>query len=360
MQCSGGGMVGAGIANDYSATDCSAPGCAGCARIAALHVFWDVENAAVPRGGSVTAADVATALLAAARRLAHEPPAAAATAAAAAAGPGLVAVAPHRYPSPLRKSLQLAGVAMCDAGDKRGAVDIALKDLVNDVIIDFASHSQADVAGGAETWLVIVSGDGDFAGDLRRARRVGLRVGLVHSASSPAELARLADRSLPWSAVLEAAEQRRRGAPGSPRDGAADGGEAPSGATAVASAGVAAAGSGDAPGIAVPQSPVPLAPQPRPRAPSSSAELCRDHLNGRCARRACRYVHASPAVIAAAIAAEQLAGEAAAESPPTAAPTAAATAAATEVATSAEATAAAESSASTFTASVPAAAKQAA
>ena len=286
-------------------------------------------------------------------------PAAAATAAAAAAGPGLVAVAPHRYPSPLRKSLQLAGVAMCDAGDKRGAVDIALKDLVNDVIIDFACRSQADAAEGdeeRETWLVIVSGDGDFAGDLRRARRVGLRVGLVHSASSPAELARLADRSLPWSAVLEAAEQRRRGAPGSPRDGAADGGEAPPGATAVASAGVAAAGSGDAPGIAVPQSPVPQAPQPRPRAPSSSAELCRDHLNGRCARRACRYVHASPAVIAAAIAAEQLAGEAAAESPPTAA----ATAAATEVATAAEATAAAESLASTIMASVPAAAEQAA
>ena len=257
-----------------------AAGCAGCVRVAALHVFWDVENAGISHSGRASAADVAAALVEEARRLAHDRRGAAVTDnsadVGAGAGPGLVAVVPHRFPAPLRKSLHLAGIVAKDAGDKRGAVDIALKDLVNDVVVDFALRRRRAALGGAPTFLFIASGDGDFAGDVRRARRAGLRVGLIYPAASPAGFIRLADLALPWTAVLERAER------------IAEAGPQPSG---LAAAGLPRGG----------------APSPPPASPSSSsssssslssslspraAEACRDFVRGRCARgAACRYSH---------------------------------------------------------------------
>ena len=94
-------------------------------------------------------------------------------------------------------------------------MDIKLKDCVNDVIVDFALRRGAAEAlrggggGGdnAPSYLFIASGDGDFAGDVRRAKLVGLRVGLFYPPAVAKDYVRLYDLALPWAAVLERAEE---------------------------------------------------------------------------------------------------------------------------------------------------------
>ena len=264
----------------------AAASCAGCSPVAALHIFWDTENAFASREGRASAADVAAALVELARGLAHERRA---SASAALAGPGLVAIVSHRCPEPLRKSLDLCHVAMRDAGTKKGGVDIKLKDCVNDVIVDFALRRGAAEAlrggggGGdnAPSYLFIASGDGDFAGDVRRAKLVGLRVGLFYPPAVAKDYVRLYDLALPWAAVLERAEE------------IAGAGLQPEG--------LAAAGLLRRSGVPT-QSPPPQSSPSQSAATgaSSKKELCRDFQRGRCRRgEHCTYLHAAAAAEAA-------------------------------------------------------------
>lgn len=99
-------------------------------------------------------------------------------------------------------SYRMFGASLVSVGLKQGAVDIALKDRCADLLLQaFKTRG-----GAALPMIVIVSGDADFAGDVRRLRHVGYDVVLVPNDIVPADLRNLATCSFPWSVVCKAAQ----------------------------------------------------------------------------------------------------------------------------------------------------------
>jgi hypothetical protein len=272
---------------------CGAARCRGCAGVRSLRVWWDTENCPVPklpsRGASAGA--LGEALREAALVLAH------ARARPAGAACRVVAVHGHRYPAPLRTSLRTHGVESLDAGHKRGAVDVAIKCGINDAIVEelllrgcaaapaAAPAVSADAAGGAD-WIVVVSGDCDYADDVRRAKRAGFRVAVIFAAATASDYVGLADAALPWAtlcAFAAAATPVIRGI-----------------ATRAQIAAPAADTSGSA-GSGAPENPAspPLSPPPGATAAAAPAasrkKPCRNWAEtGTCAyNEKCRFAHAS-------------------------------------------------------------------
>ena len=174
-----------------------------------LTILWDVENLPIPRKDGKAAKDVFTAGDVGEALLARCEQASGGTCSAA----RVLCVHPERYPIPLKNSLRTRGVQMLDAGPKRGAVDTHLKGYLNDLLVDYlleqgsslsGEGSRAGEGGSASSrrWVWLASGDADFAGDVRRARKCGFKVGIIHGAASNADFFGQADASLTWDNVL--------------------------------------------------------------------------------------------------------------------------------------------------------------
>lgn len=109
----------------------------------------------------------------------------------------------------IKSGARIWGATLIDAGRKEGAVDIALKSTVSDTIVD----AMLDPATGLKPVVVIVSGDSDFASDLRRLSRCGFDTVCVYNdAIANPDYAALASVSFPWRAVTEAALCLRKAA----------------------------------------------------------------------------------------------------------------------------------------------------
>jgi hypothetical protein len=267
------------------------------AAIAALTVLWDVENLPIPRREGTafgTAGDLGEALLA------HCVQASGAQACPVAR---LVCVHPERYPIPLKNSLRTRGVQMLDAGPKRGAVDTHLKCFLNDAIVDALLEEGGGgggrAGGGRGTrWLWLASGDSDFAGDVRRARRCGFRVGIIHGAASNADYFEHADATVQWSAVLAECEKRAAGKRGSGGGGSASEAAAEASAEPTPRRGAAGARSsgGSSSDSAVEEGRAGAQPPPAAAAAAATAELCRNFSSSKgCTKRNCRFRHLAAA-----------------------------------------------------------------
>lgn len=239
----------------------------GSARVAPLPsvadfvVLWDVENLPIPKPlpasasrAAFTAGDVGEALL---RHCLLASGGLSST-----ANTRLVCVHPDRYPMPLKNSLRTRGVQMLDAGAKRGAVDTHLKSYLNDLLIETLLEAKRP----GERWLWLASGDADFAGDLRRARRCGFRVGVIHGLASNQDYYGQSDATVNWDAIIAecTAGGGRKGSAGAAD--AAGGAELGGGGGAV----VAAEAAAQAP-LALPGAPV-AAPSSEPPPEGSSGE----------------------------------------------------------------------------------------
>ncbi len=265
---------------------CGDAACPGCTVPKSLTVYWDTENALGPR--SLSAGELASALLVAAETLAHGSPR---------NGGRVIAVHAPRFALPLLKSLRTCGVTLLDAGPKRGAVDCALKGALNDVLVDaLLAARQSSPAAAGDSWLFVCSGDCDFADDVRRARRAGFRVGVVFSDATNVDFIAQADVALPWSAVLDIAHASvRSGGAAAPAD-AAD--QVPPSSPASA---LAPPSASSRTLISPPKAGALLSP-PKVGAAAdvaqgvggarSSKRICRDFAAGGCPRGdACRYAH---------------------------------------------------------------------
>jgi hypothetical protein len=270
---------------------------------ASVTVLWDVENLPIPRrkedGGREygTAGDLGEALLAHCL-------AASGAARAAPVAARLVCVHPERYPMPLKNSLRTRGVQMLDAGSKRGAVDTHLKNFFNDAIVDALLEGARGPAASGGRWMWLASGDADFAGDVRRARRCGFRVGIIHGAASSADYTEHADASVKWEAVLAECERRvaeKRSSSGGGGGGGGEGASASGGSPARGAAPAAA----DEPSAAAAAAASCTSPEAKAQAalPVEGASggkggevpLCRNFSSRRgCTARHCRYRHAPP------------------------------------------------------------------
>ena len=261
---------------------------------ASVTVLWDVENLPIPRrkedGGREygTAGDLGEALLAHCL-------AASGAARAAPVAARLVCVHPERYPMPLKNSLRTRGVQMLDAGSKRGAVDTHLKNFFNDAIVDALLEGARGPAASGGRWMWLASGDADFAGDVRRARRCGFRVGIIHGAASSADYTEHADASVKWEAVLAECERRvaeKRGGSGGWEGASASGGSPARGAAPAAdepSAAAAAAASSS------PEAKAQAALEGASGGKGGEVPLCRNFSSRRgCTARHCRYRHVPP------------------------------------------------------------------
>ena len=170
-----------------------------------LLVLWDVENLPVPRVKEAkdslhgTAGDIGEIMLA------HCQAASGGVQGAA----RLVCVHPDRYPLPLKNSLRTRGVQMLDAGPKRGAVDTHLKSYLNDLLLDSVLEGEGALGRGG--WIWLASGDADFAGDMRRARKCGFKVGILYGVASNADYFSQADAAVKWEAVLDECAARAAG-----------------------------------------------------------------------------------------------------------------------------------------------------
>ena len=181
--------------------------CNGCSLIRSVSVWWDTENCCIPRnaGGLVVSAGaIGEALREAALVLVHAH-------AQPSMGIRVIAVHAPRYPTPMRTSLRTHGIDTLDAGPKRGAVDVALKGAFNDVIVDELLRGARAHSSEGATWLIIVSGDSDYADDIRRAKRAGLRVAVIFAAATANDFVGLADVALPWISVCDIAAAMTKG-----------------------------------------------------------------------------------------------------------------------------------------------------
>lgn len=92
------------------------------------------------------------------------------------------------------------GVTMVDPGTKAGAVDTTIKDLMRSFLAqwdDFTSAAQQC------TTVVLLSGDRDFARELRDFKAAGVRVVLLSGANVRAVLAQLVWKHLPvWCRLV--------------------------------------------------------------------------------------------------------------------------------------------------------------
>lgn len=262
-----------------------------------LIILWDVENLPVPRLKEQreygTAGDLGEALLA------HCVQASGADTQTSTMA-RLVCVHPERYPIPLKNSLRTRGVTMLDAGSKRGAVDTHLKAYLNDTIVDTLLEAGGGSASSASLrrWVWLASGDADFAGDVRRARRCGFKVGIIHGAASSPDFFEHCDAHVRWDAVLAECERRaagKRAAPGA-ASGAGAGeeavgaGEEAGAEPASPSAARSASGSSGSPAGTALASPAPAQQQP-----GADAPLCRNFGSDKgCTKRNCRYRHVKP------------------------------------------------------------------
>lgn len=213
-------------------------------------VFWDTENCAAPAAGGASAAAMMNALNALLTPL------------TGAAGLEVRAFHAKRISDRAASSIRTHGGMLVDAGRKQGAVDVAMKAAINDVLIDYAlngayhtwlpigqlhdggspgepgrsaspatphaggsaallrrgdSRTQLVPAGGesdvalSRPLLVLVSGDRDFADDVRRATRAGFTVVVVSNVQAAADYAALGRWCIPWQAVGQFAAEESGG-----------------------------------------------------------------------------------------------------------------------------------------------------
>lgn len=85
-----------------------------------------------------------------------------------------------------------------NAGTKVCCVDWKLKCLWNDYLVECM---QTNVPVSNE-WLWIASSDSDFADDIRRAKKIGFKVGVVHNNNVVQEYVQLADAVVHWTSIL--------------------------------------------------------------------------------------------------------------------------------------------------------------
>ena len=106
------------------------------------------------------------------------------------------------HPSKLTlQELSSLGVDNIDPGPKPGAVDIKMKD-------NIASFCEANKAGADNFIVVILSGDKDFAADLRNLKRAGFRTVVAHPpdvAQAFVSLAKESGTVLEWQPIRQAA-----------------------------------------------------------------------------------------------------------------------------------------------------------
>ena len=150
-----------------------------------LVLFWDSENCAVP--ARITAADALTAL----SRLIS-------SATGSRSRPEVRLYHSKYLPGPVRVSARTWGAQLIDAGRKEGAVDIALKGGINDLLLDVVMAQQR---ADERPIVGIISGDRDFSDDLRRLRKAGLQTICVYNSTAHPDYASLADFSFPWNAT---------------------------------------------------------------------------------------------------------------------------------------------------------------
>jgi hypothetical protein len=97
------------------------------------------------------------------------------------------------------EDLRDLGVTMIDAGQKDGGVDAAVKELMRQWL---ASWSDLTAAAQQTTVVVLISGDRDFAPELRQMQRAGVRVLLVSGANVRDSLASLVwQHSAHWTQI---------------------------------------------------------------------------------------------------------------------------------------------------------------
>jgi hypothetical protein len=90
-------------------------------------------------------------------------------------------------------------VTIFDAGQKDGAVDATVKELMRQWL---ASWSDLTAAAQQTTVVVLISGDRDFAPELRQMQQAGVRVLLVSGANVRDSLASLVwQHSAHWTQI---------------------------------------------------------------------------------------------------------------------------------------------------------------
>lgn len=97
------------------------------------------------------------------------------------------------------EDLRDLGVTVIDAGQKDGAVDATVKELMRQWL---ASWSDLTAAAQQTTVVVLISGDRDFAPELRQMQQAGVRVLLVSGANVRDSLASLVwQHSAHWTQI---------------------------------------------------------------------------------------------------------------------------------------------------------------
>jgi len=102
-------------------------------------------------------------------------------------------------------NLRVAGVLVVDVGDKKGAADHALKEVVARKLRERADGLPLEA-------IAVVTGDGDFASTLRDIREEGCTAVLVAGPRPKREMVDEARIKVYWKEVLEAARTAPRGA----------------------------------------------------------------------------------------------------------------------------------------------------
>jgi len=74
------------------------------------------------------------------------------------------------------QNLRVAGATIPLCGEKKGAVDISLKNAVNKELVDLRSRVAAERARYA---ILLASSDSDFAQEIRNFKSIGVRIGIV-------------------------------------------------------------------------------------------------------------------------------------------------------------------------------------
>lgn len=93
-------------------------------------------------------------------------------------------------------NLRIAGANIFLCGTKKGAVDIQLKDKVNDELLEVQSR---DLSERKRMVVLISSGDSDFAREIRQFKTFGVRVGIVCGKSTVKKTYKdLADFAVQW------------------------------------------------------------------------------------------------------------------------------------------------------------------
>jgi uncharacterized LabA/DUF88 family protein len=87
------------------------------------------------------------------------------------------------FPTRCLKDLLTRGVLHINPGEKKGAVDIVIKDSMDRLRVE---HFDDSAIKKQRRIVVLISGDRDFAGNIRSLRQVGLKTVLIYTPSKTA------------------------------------------------------------------------------------------------------------------------------------------------------------------------------